>query len=210
MGSFSEKLTFQKGFTVPDWSTVDPDIPAASLLQRNLQIYTVPWDIWRVHDAYQTLLPGTSATDDLGLIGGTFGTDSPSIQTYDVKAAGAQSLYARGAIVLPPNYVAGQTVELRCHAGMLTTVADNSCTLDVEAYESDEEAGISADLCATAAENINNLTLADKDFTITASGLEAGSLLDVRLTVAVNDASSGTVVKAIIGAVKLLCDTQGG
>src|SRR5690349_17053811 len=58
-------------------------------------VFPIPWEAWRVWDALHTNLPGTSAADDLALVGGTFGAASPSIQTYDVKAAGAQTLRAR-------------------------------------------------------------------------------------------------------------------
>jgi hypothetical protein len=179
------------------------------LLQENLAAYQIPWTAWRVWDALQTNLPGTSAADDLALIGGTFGTGSPSIQTYDVKAAGAVTMYARAQFQLPPEYVAGETVTIRVHAGMLTTVASVSATVDVEAYESNDEAGIGSDLVTTSATTINSLTLADKDFQMTVSGLTAGDWLDIRITVATNDGATATVVKGIIGNVEVLCDIKG-
>jgi hypothetical protein len=184
-------------------------ITRSKLEQETLADYMVPWEAFKVWNAYQTPLPGTPLTDDLGLVGGTFGSASPSIQTEDLKAAGATTSYARFAVQLPPEYVDGETVVIRCHAGMLTTVADTSATLDVECYESNSEAGIGSDLCATSATSINSVTLADKDFTITASGLSAGDWLDVRLTVTVTDAATGTAVKALIGRVSLCCDIKG-
>lgn len=186
-----------------------PALPRASLEQDNLAEYPIPWTAWRVWDALATNLPGTSATDDLGLIGGTFATASPSIQTSDLKAAGATTRYARCQVALPPEYVAGQTVTIRFHAGMVTTIADNSATIDLQAYKSDDEAGISSDLVTTSATTINNLTLADKDFAITATSLAPGDVLDLRVAVAVNDASTVTAVIAIIGAASLLCDIKG-
>ena len=187
----------------------DAAIARSKLAQTVLASYLVPWTAFRVWDAYHTVLPGTSATDDLALIGGTFATGSPSIQTSDLKGLGAITRYARFSIQLPPEYEDGETVVIRAHAGMLTTVADTSATIDFEVYESNSEAGISADLCATAATTINSLTLADKDFTITASGLSAGDWLDVRMTLVVNDGATGTVVQGIVGAVELLCDIKG-
>ena len=116
-----------------------------------------------------TNLPGTSAADDLGLIGGTFATASPCIETYDVKAAGAVTLYARAAFQLRPEYDAGQTVLIRAHAGMVTTISDTTATLDFQAFESDNESGISADLVTTVATTINSVTLADIDYAVTAT-----------------------------------------
>jgi len=184
-------------------------IDRSGLTQDNTQSYHLLPEHWKVWDDMDSPLPSTPATDDLGIIGGTFGTDSPSIQTEDLKAAGATNKYARCTFAIPPEYVAGETVQVRIHCGMLTTVADNSATIDVEVYESDEEAGIGADLCATAAQSCNSLTLADKTFTITATTLAAGDILDIRVTMAVNDAATGTTVKGIIGASKMLLDIKG-
>lgn len=184
-------------------------ITRGKFAQEALASYMIPWTAFRVHDAYGTNLPATPSTDDLGLVGGTFGSATPSIQTEDLKAAGATTSYARFSVQLPPEYDAGETVIIRVHAGMLTTIADNAATLDVECYESNSEAGVSADLCATAATSINDLTLADKDFTITATSLVAGDWLDVRLKTVVTDAATGTAVKAIIGKVALCCDIRG-
>lgn len=186
-----------------------PTIARSSLEQNTVQLYQIPWEAWRVWDAYQTNLPGTSAEDDLGLYGGTWGTNPPSIQTYDVKAAGALNLYARANISLPPEYDTGQTVQISAHAGMKTTVADNSCTLDFVVYESNKEDGLSADLCTTAATSINSLTMATKTYDVTATSIAPGDLLDIRMHVAVNDAASGTAVIALIGWVGIAIDIKG-
>jgi hypothetical protein len=164
---------------------------------------------WRVWDAMATNLPGTSATDDLALVGGTFATGSPSIQTSDLKAAGSTTRYARCTFQLPHNYVAGQTVTLRARAGMLTTVADVAATIDFQVYRSNDEAGIGSDLCATSATTINSLTLANKDFTITPASLLPGDTLDIRMAVLVNDAATATAVIGIVGGVEVLLDVKG-
>jgi hypothetical protein len=181
----------------------------SQLTQEDNAPYKVPFESWRVWDAFGTLLPATPANDDLGIVGGTFGSASPSIQTGDLKSAGATSRRARVTFSLPPEYVAGQSVTIRAHAGMLTTVADASATIDFEVYKSDDEAGIGSDLCATAAQSINSLTLSDKDFAITATGLAPGDTLDIRMTVAVNDAATGTAVAGIVGGVEVLLDVKG-
>lgn len=179
------------------------------LLQSDNFVFPVAMTDWRVHDAIQTNLPGTSASDDLGLYGGTFGTSQPLIRTYDVKAAGAQSLYARALIRLPESYKAGETVTLRLSAGMITTVADTSCTINVNAYRIGKDNTIGSQLCPTGAVTMNSLTFTNKDFTITASTLGPGDVLDTRIVIAVNDAASAGVVIAAIAGVDLLCDIQG-
>lgn len=188
--------------------SITPALARSNILALSeLEPFVVPWTSWRVWDALHTNLPGTAATDDLALIGGTWASASPSIQSLDFGGT-STTAYARAQIPIPWEYEDGQTVVLRFHAGMLTTVADDVCTLDVVCYETDEEAGIGADICATAAQSINSLVLADIDFTITPTALAAGDLLDVRITVYGNDAGDLGVMKACIGSVKLLCDVR--
>jgi hypothetical protein len=166
-----------------------------------------------VYTAGQFLIElwGTSATKTLDLVGGTHGTNAPSLQTPDFGGNGAATAYyARGEFQLPAEYVAGQSVEIRIHAGMLTTVADQSCTVDIEVYKSDEDETSTGDLCADAAttDNMNALVFADIDFTITPTTLSPGDLLAVRITVTADDDGDAGVMKACIGSVQLLCDVR--
>lgn len=203
---FPESVIIKGNLTVQG---TKPAYERTDLTQENNARFKIQPTEWRVWNAMQTVLPGTSASDDLGLYGGTFGTGSPSIQTYDLKNAGATTCYARCTFQLPYNYVAGQSVTIRAHAGMLTTVASATATIDFEVYRSDDEAGIGSDLCTTAATTINSLTLADKDFTITPASLLPGDTLDIRMAVAINDSATGTAVIGIVGSVEVLLDVKG-
>jgi hypothetical protein len=184
-----------------------PTVKRTSIEQTADAIFAVPLDSLRVHDALATNLPGTAADDDLALVGGTFGSASPKVSSGDVKAAGC-TRYARFQFQLPAEYDAGQTVTLRASAGMTTTPADGSATLDFEVYKSDREAGIGSDLCGTAAQSINSTAWADKSFTITPTGLTAGDVLDVRMTITVVDTATGTAVIADVGAIEMLIDIR--
>ena len=186
--------------------SISPTLAKSSVLAiAEEQPWVVPWTLWRVHDALETNLPGTAATDDLALVGGTFGVASPCIQGLDCGGL-TTTAYARAQIPLPWDYVAGQTVKLRFHAGMLTAIADDYAKLDVLCYETDEEVGIGADICATTVQDINSLVLADIDFTITATSLVAGDLLDVLIVVTAHDVNNLDVMIPVIGSVKLLYD----
>lgn len=155
---------------------------------------------------------GTPATEEhLQLVKGTFGTNAPSLQTPDFGGnAAADTYYARGEVELPSTYVAGESVKIRVHAGMPTAVADQECTVDIEVYKSDEDATSTGDLCATAAStnNMNSLTFADIDFTVTASSLNPGDILDVRIKVTADDDGDAGVMKGCIGSVQLLCNVR--
>lgn len=156
---------------------------------------------------------GTPAAENhLDCTGGTHGTNAPSLRTPDSGGNGAATAYyARGEIQLPAEYVAGQSIEIRVHAGMLTTVADQSCTVDIEVYKSDEDGTSTGDLCADAAvsDNMNSAVFADIDFTITPGTLSPGDILDVRLTVTIDDdGDAGAGITGVIGSVQLLCDVR--
>lgn len=158
---------------------------------------------FRVHDAIQSSLPTTAASDDLALIAGTFGTDTPTIQSADPGGTSVTA-YARIQVPIPADYQPGGRLTLRAHAGVLTSVADTSCTLDAQVYAADRAGGASADLCATAAQSMNSLTFADLDFTITPTGRQAGDVLDIRLTVAAVDAGNAAAIVPEISAVELI------
>lgn len=183
---------------------------SAILLLADLQSFPIPLTDFRVWDAMQTLLPGTPSSDDLGLVGGTFGTETPSLRSEDLKAAGATNKRARVLVQLPWEYVAGETITLRFKAGMITTVASSSATLDCEAYklQDDPDDAIGSDLVTTSATSMNSLTFSNIDFTVNATSLSPGDILDVRLTAAVNDGATATAVIAGITSAKLLCDVR--
>lgn len=157
-----------------------------------------------------TVALAPTSTDDLRLVGGTFATGVPSIQTGDLKNAGATTRYARVQVQLPPEYVAGETVSIKVNAGMVTTVASASATIDFEVYKSDRGILISgSDLCATAAQSINSTTFADLTFNITATSLSPGDILDIKMAIAVNDSATVTSVIGCAGSVELLLDIKG-
>ena len=182
----------------------------SSILRQDANaIFPIDLTALRVWDAFATNLPGTAATDDLALVGGTFGTSPPVVSAGDLKAVGATTRYARFQVRLPECYDSGETITLSLSAGMATTVADTSCTLDVECYKIDKVGGIGSDLCSTAATSINSLVFAAIPFTITSSGLVAGDVFDVRVAIACNDSATGTAVTPTIAAIDLLCDIKG-
>lgn len=182
----------------------------ASILKQDPNvIFPIPLTSLRVWDAFATNLPGTAASDDLALIGGTFGTAPPTVSAGDLKAAGATTRYARFLVQIPECYDTGETVSLSISAGMVTTVADTSCTVDAQVYKLDKLTGIGADICNTSATTINSLVFSNKVFAITASGLAAGDVLDVRIAIACNDAATATAVVPTIASIDLLCDIRG-
>lgn len=180
----------------------------SQLLQQDAQEYPIDLTQMRVHDARQTNLPGTSSADDMAIITGTPGTDAPTLQGVDF--GGTTSDEKCGfQFALPPEYVAGETVTLRVRGAMLTTVSDGTATVDVECWKNDLDGGVGSDICATAAQSINSLTPANKDFTITPTGLVPGDVLQVRLSFAGSDTGNLGVMIPEISDVRFLLDIKG-
>jgi hypothetical protein len=110
---------------------------------------------------------------------------------------------------LPPNYVAGTTVQINVSGGMLTSVASVAATVDAEAYVFGRDTlKTGSDLVTTTAQSINSLTFADRTFSLTSTALTAGDILDIRLTIAANSATASSHFAAI-GAVEMLLDVKG-
>lgn len=181
---------------------------ARSELATETKVYPVPLTELRVWDARATNLPATAANDDMGLVTGTFGTDSPTLQGVDFGGATSDEMGAF-QFRLPPEYVAGGSVVVRLRAGMLTTVPDTSATVDVACHKTSRSGAVGSDLCATAAQGIESLTLADKNFTITSAGLSPGDLLDIRLAFAGTDLTDAGVMVPVIGQVELVLEVKG-
>jgi len=181
-------------------------VARATLVQDDLAPYPVPVAQLRVWDAPSTVaVAATAANDDLAVVYNTHLTAGPTVETGDVKTT-SSTRKVGFEFVLPPEYVAGQTITLRANAGMKTTVAGTSCTLDALAAR---RAAPTVDVCASAAQSMNSLTAADLDFTITPTNCVPGDILDVVLAVAYVDAATGTAVIGQINSVKLLLDIKG-
>jgi hypothetical protein len=188
-------------------------LPAQSrsfLAQDNFANYGIPFSNLRIWDAFQTPI-GTAAADDLGLsTGGTYGTNAPYISAGDLKNAGATTRRARFMFTLPPEYVAAESVRISAIAGMITSVASTSCTIDFEAFEVLNDGNVTgADLVTTAAVTMNSLTFSEKAFDLTATGLLAGDTLDIRVSIACTDSATATAVIPAISALRLQLDIKG-
>lgn len=187
-----------------------PSRPRSSLEQDDFAEFGIRVPELRIHDAFQTPI-SAAASDDLGIsTGGTYGTDAPYVTAGDLKAAGATTRRARFLFTIPECYVAGQSVRFIASAGMITTVADTSCTVDFEAYALDEDGTVGgSDLVTTAATTMNSLAFADKAFDVTASGLQPGDVIDVRVSVACTDAATVTAVIPALAHISVAMDIKG-
>lgn len=200
--------------TIPDGSLRDVDLNSAAAIkpskleQQTAQIFDISLTDARVWDDFRALVPSTAANDDLGLITGTWGTDTPTLQSGDGKAT-TITRRAGFAFRLPHNFVAAGTLVIRVRGGMVTTISDGVATVDLQVHEADLDGGVGSDLCQTSAITVNSLTKVNADFTIDSSGLVAGDLLYLRLTAAITDTATGTAVIVEVSDLNARLTTQG-
>ena len=166
-----------------------------SKLASEVKKYNIPLEQFRIFDsASNAVLPNAAVSDDLGLILGTFGTSDFSIQTSDAKAT-TVTQKARFRFWLPPEYDAGQAVQIVAYGGMLTTISDGTATVDFNVYKKDAATGlVGSDLVTTAATTINSLTAGADVFDLTTTGFVNGDELTGMVTIAITDTATGTAV----------------
>jgi hypothetical protein len=199
---------------IPSGEIVNSQINASAAIERaklaaEQRKDGIPLELVRVWDAFQTSLPTTAAADDLGLIPGTWGTDAVTLQTSDAKNTSVTQR-ARFTYRLPMEYVDGQAVSVVAWAGMRTTIANGTATVDFEVYKkNDSTGGAGSDLVTTSATTINSLTAADKVFAIDPTGFSAGDELDIRVTIAITDTATATAVIGRIYKLYMLPTVKG-
>jgi len=110
--------------------------------------------------------------------------------------------------VLPPEYVAAGDVTVRVHCKIDGAGTDNGSTVDISAYEQADMA-VGADLCATAAQTFAaKTTWYDKNFSITATGLVAGDVLNIKLSSSTIE-NAGSALAFYADPVKIMLDIKG-
>lgn len=93
---------------------------------------------------------------------------------------------------------------------MLTTIADSSCLIDLEAFRAVGTTLVSGtDLVTTAAQSMNSLTFTLKPFELDATQIEPGMLLDLRVSITVTDAATATAVIGVIALANMQAMVQG-
>lgn len=153
-------------------------------------------------------LPTSADGTSLALSAGTFGTDSPVVRSSSVSGTSITET-ARVLAALPEGHVAGRPVAVRVRAHMTTDPAV-AAQLDLQAYRCDGEGGLAsagADLCTTSPVALTT-SWADAEFALTASDLAAGDVLDLALTVTLDDTGGSAGGRAEIGHIALIIETR--
>lgn len=166
----------------------DGDIGRAKLTEDALQAYGV--QVREITGADGATLGVSETSGDFYLVLGT-----NTIQLKGETANGeTETSVGYCTFTLPPEYVAGGDIKFRMHCCIAGAGTNNGSTIDISAYKLASGA-VGSDLCATAAQTFAaKTTYYDKDFTITATGLEAGHDLLIKITATVIESASSDLI----------------
>lgn len=182
-------------------------IDRSKLAEDALQAYGIP-----IARLMQTTGIPLAASETAGNFNVAVGTNTILAQA-EVTDNETEVSVAYFQFVLPAEYVAAGDVKVRLPVAIVKTggATDNGSTIDVEAYEQSDAGAVGADLCATAAATFAALdTWYTKDFVITAAGLVAGDVINVKVTSSVIDSEAGAgTLRLNMAPPKMLIDVKG-
>ena len=194
---------------VGDDSKITTPILRDWLAQEPLVRFPIRLTDFRTHDTLQPLANSASG-NNLAIVGGTYGTDGVNLSAGDVHAAGVVTRRARAVVPLPAEYVGGQQINVKVAGATKTNAADTYCTVAVEAWKINRDSLVTgSQLVTTSAAAINSTTFAEKTFVLNSASLQPGDLLDIRVTIAVDDGAGGAAVTPTIASVDLLLNIKG-
>lgn len=171
---------------------VTAPISRSNIVLETAQVYPIPLVDFRVWNSFGSLLPGGAVADDLGLVNGAFSTFVPILQSLDLNALGAFQGYARAIVRLPRDYIAGQAIQIRAFAGMLSSVASVSASMDFAAYKSAGYNISSADLVNTSSQSINTISPTTFTYDLITTALSPGDTIDLRVELVGNSATASS------------------
>ena len=197
-----------------DGTILNEDVGAAAAIARSklaedaLQAYGIPISEIRSDAGASLTAAETAGTFDI-----TVGTNT-IVANGEVTDNETEVSVAYFQFVLPPEYVAAGDVTIRMPSALIKTGAptDNGSTLDIAVFEQSDAGAVGSDLSTTtpAATYAALDTWYNKDFVITAAGLVAGDVLNVKITSTVIDseAGAGTIILNLAPP-KVLVDIKG-
>ncbi|MFA7070201.1 MAG: hypothetical protein WC144_05105 [Sulfurimonas sp.] len=131
------------------------------------------------------ILPNAGDNTNLGITTGASGAANISLTSSNPTGA-TKTEKARFQFIIPANYIAASDLTLTASARVAVAL-QVSATLDFTAFESNKELGVGADICATAAQSINTNVWANYAYTITGAALLPGDVIDIEMTIALDD-----------------------
>ncbi len=147
--------------------------------------FGLPFNEFRVHDAFETFLPTTAAADDVGYIPASFGSSDTLSAVRG--AGGSDTAFARILVTVPKDYVDGTNLTV---TSVVTEVdaAVTAATLDLEARRL---ADITTEIQTANSSPITVVGGATVVHTLDGTNVVIGDIIDLRFRVAQDDSGGG-------------------
>lgn len=196
---------------ISDGTIANADISATAAIDRS-KLAEDALAVYQVRDIRNASFGAAlTATEAAGTFNWTLGTNT-IVLSGEVTDNETETSVGYFQVILPPEYVAAGDVRVRFRSALVATdtPTNNASTFDLSCYEQADGA-VGSDLVATAAVTYAALdTFYDKDFTVTATGLVAGDILNCKMTAAIVDSEAGAgTITWTADPPKLLLDIKG-
>lgn len=163
-----------------------------------------PWDM-RTTAGDIVTSSDTAGTFNINTGGAASGLSLLGEVSNGVAGADIETSVCRSRFQVPMNYIAGQSFVVRLRSALTgagTVVA--TPTIDLTASILDQDGTLSADLCATAAQNLAAGAPTNKDFTITPTTITPGCIMEFVVTTVV-DNNNSTNVQSEVNNFEIRC-----
>lgn len=173
--------------------------------QEDNQEIRVPFGDLRNSDG--SIITGTASAGVYGIVSGGWGVGGTKLQG-EAASNNSKTSTTKFTFRVPQNYVAGTNLTIK-PTERVSTPANTTASVDVQAYKSNENGGVSgSNLITTSAITHNSATWIEQSFTLTSALLSPGDELDIYIRQVVNDAGGATGAKSELGGVIVAMSTK--
>lgn len=148
--------------------------------------FYIPLTEFRIHDSLIALPPTTGAVDDIGFVDGTPGSSRSYLEIVTAADLNETSR-TRCFATVPSHYPAGATLTVNMEVTE-TTAPTDTALIDLLVVRLQN----TTDINPVAAQDITGASTTTISFALTSTAIVPGDVLDIRITVAVDDATTGT------------------
>ena len=181
----------------------------SGLTQDDAQVYRIPLMGCRSNTGL--VLDATGGDTLFSIVNGGFGTGTLTLKGEEAVSE-TETTTLCFEFALPPEYVADETVTVAIECKVDESGAGNATTetIEIEAYELDDEGAVGSNLASGGAQDIsgNGDGFNTYTSTITDTGLAAGDKLIIFVQTVVTE-DAGTAVYAEIGNIEVRLDIKG-
>jgi hypothetical protein len=181
------------------------NLARTKLAEDSLARYQI--ELMRMRNATGSVMSNSSEANKFYISAGGWLSGTLQLRT-EAAQGNTKSDYLCFEFVLPPEYVAGQDVQLVISARYTGSGTAGTTTLYALVYELGDDGTVGGDLCTTAIQNLTS-SFADYTWTITPTGLVAGDRLMIQVEGVIQETGGSTTLYGVVGNIEMQIDIKG-